>query len=773
MPSKRPAARRRGRGPQGSEFEEEVERAARSDSDDSEETDEDDEDESDSESEPDEPVSRRLTPNTSHSPDDDQKAPSFFAATPATWADLVEGGDDTAALPVISFADLDANAVHSVRIAEPQHESTDDEPEQQDTRPVASSSRHPPPPSRPAHSARQAYQQRLDSDPSFVPVVGEFWGHDDRLLDKDLRSLSGWWRGRWQGRGRARGNGFPPRGRGRGGFSGPQEAAPPAAVSPMDRAWTHDGYEEMQRRREETRVRPQFPRGGPPPMRGSPTFRARGMTRIPGRIWFTMKPEHMWTKQHDAFLYLDHALKARPGQPPGVRVRLPGANALVIRAIPRPTRAVKLPQKPAVVDNDYVVRLPPRAGKGKAAASSTTQDDDEAFTVKLPPQPQAQVVQPLRMPTPPPANPLQPDADGWVRPTPAAVALAEAAASPPAVAAPVLPALTTHAQQLSAAPPPFFPFAPPAPNNFTFPPAPAYHNPTPPHNPNFPQQHPPPTFQTHTPPPGFSTHTPPPLAFGTPPAFSAPLPPGVAIDVHGMPFELASGRPVVLQPAAVMYTPQPFVHHQAQMSLGHAHSMSMGHAHTPSMTMQPMPLPMNGAVGAGPDPSMFAFARTGRVEIRPPPGIASPPQTTIPISPAARSPLSPSPLSPRKEPPTLTSRTSSTGAAKQQKLRTGAAAFVPSHGGTPSMSMSVSLPAAADAGAYLAANGNAGYENGNVGVNGVNGYDAAGVNGAGYEANGYDVYGGGAGGGYGAPAGTTYYYPYYTAPAGDGTVYYQ
>jgi hypothetical protein len=26
--------------------------------------------------------------------------------------------------------------------------------------------------------------------------VGEFWGHDDRLLDKDLRSLSGWWRGR-------------------------------------------------------------------------------------------------------------------------------------------------------------------------------------------------------------------------------------------------------------------------------------------------------------------------------------------------------------------------------------------------------------------------------------------------------------------------------------------------------------------------------------------------------------------------------------------------
>ncbi|KAK7054128.1 Btz domain-containing protein [Favolaschia claudopus] len=781
MPSKRPAARRRGRGPQGSEFEEEeVERAARSDTDESEETDEDDEDESDSESEPDEPVSRRLTPNTSHSPDDDQKAPSFFAATPATWADLVEGGDDTAALPVISFADLDANAVHSVRIAEPQHESTDDEPEQQqqDIRPVASSSRHPPPPpSRPAHSARQAYQQRLDSDPSFVPVVGEFWGHDDRLLDKDLRSLSGWWRGRWQGRGRARGNGFPPsRGRGRGGFSqsGPSQEAPPAAVSPMDRAWTHDGYEEMQRRREETRnVRPpQFPpRGGPPnSMRGSPTFRARGMnmTRLPGRIWFTMKPEHMWTKQHDAFLYLDHALKARPGQPPGVRVRLPGANALVIRAIPRPTRAVRLPQKRDVVDNDYVVRLPPRAGKGKAASPTTQDDDDddEAFTVKLPPQPQAQ---PLRMPTPPPANanPLQPDADGWVQPTPAAVALAEAAASPPAVAAPILP----QTQQQQQAPPPFFPFAPPALNsNFTFPPqaAPvsAYHTPAPP---NFPQN-----FQTHTPPPGFSTHTPPPLGFGTPPPFSQALPPGVAIDVHGMPFELASGRPVVLQPAAVMYAPQPFVHHH------HQHSMSMpmsmgghGHGHTPSMGMG-MPLPMNGVNGAGgpgPDPAMFAFARTGRVEIRPPPGVGSPPQTTIPTP---RSPLSPSPLSPRKEAGAL----GSTSGQQKQKLRTGAAAFVPSHGGTASMSLSVSLPAPEPY--FAAANGNAGYENGG----GVNG---AGVNGGviqnGYEANGYhndagagyDVYGGG-GGGYGAPGGgTTYYYPYYTAPpaAGDGTVYYQ
>src|SRR5260370_33404398 len=69
-------------------------------------------------------------------------------------------------------------------------------------------------PHRRGRTARQAYQERLESDPSYVPTVGEFWGHDDRLLDKDLRSLSGWWRGRWQGG--VRGRGFGIRGRGRG-----------------------------------------------------------------------------------------------------------------------------------------------------------------------------------------------------------------------------------------------------------------------------------------------------------------------------------------------------------------------------------------------------------------------------------------------------------------------------------------------------------------------------------------------------------------------------
>ncbi|KAJ7213731.1 hypothetical protein B0H12DRAFT_1155775 [Mycena haematopus] len=668
MPTKR--TRRRGRVAHPSDSDdEEIERAAQTDSDDSN----DSEDESDSDSNS-EPVSRRLTPNTSHSPDADEKPA-------ATWADMVD--------------ELDTNAVvRKVLIAAPQPDSTDDEPEQEHDQdndehdrqfqPVASSSRHSPAPpdfrSPRSQSARQAYQHRLDSDPSFVPVVGEFWGHDDRLLDKDLRSLSGWWRGRWQGRGR-------------GGFFGPGHSSvpvtdtEPAAESPVDRAWTHDGYEEMQRRREEMRARPPIPRGGAPmrgsPLRGSPSLRARGMLpgRVPGRIWFAMKPEHMWTKQHDAFLYFDPALKPRPGQPPGVRVRLPGGEASIVRAIPRPNRPSKPTPKPAAADIDYVVRLP-RAGKGKA----TSPTEDEAFTVKLPPQPAS-------VPVSPPVNPLQPDADGWVQPTPAAVALAIAASPPPGPPpnpaahrrpAPILPLRTTPGFAFPQGPT----FAPPPPN---FPPQ---------------QQQPPPPPGFSTPPPGFSTPPPPP-GFGTPPPFNAPLPPGVALDARGMPFELASGRPVVLQaPPPVMY-PTAYGHHHSH-SMGLSHSMSMGHAHAPSM-----------------DPTLFSFVRPARVEIRAP-GAASPQSQsqprTGPTSPAPRA----QPLSPRKDPAIVVAQPNS-------KLRTGAAAFVPSHSVSPSVN--------------------------------ENGYEA---NGNGYEAA-YDGYGGGY-----APPGATYYYPYYApVPAADGTVYYQ
>ena len=98
-------------------------------------------------------------------------------------------------------------------------------------------------------TARQVYQERLENDPSYVPTVGEFRGQDDRLLDKDLHSLSWWWRGRWQGVTRARGFRSRGRGRGRGFYGGDTNAGndthPPGEVPhslqqdvpPVDRQW--------------------------------------------------------------------------------------------------------------------------------------------------------------------------------------------------------------------------------------------------------------------------------------------------------------------------------------------------------------------------------------------------------------------------------------------------------------------------------------------------------------------------------------------------------
>ncbi|KAG8897176.1 hypothetical protein FRC00_004698 [Tulasnella sp. 408] len=61
--------------------------------------------------------------------------------------------------------------------------------------PVPSSSK--PPKHIPAYiTARQSYLKKLSSDPAATPRVGQFWGHDDRLMDKELRPMSDWWRGR-------------------------------------------------------------------------------------------------------------------------------------------------------------------------------------------------------------------------------------------------------------------------------------------------------------------------------------------------------------------------------------------------------------------------------------------------------------------------------------------------------------------------------------------------------------------------------------------------
>ncbi|KAJ7126391.1 hypothetical protein C8R43DRAFT_1028816 [Mycena crocata] len=787
MPSKRPT-RRRGRAPHADDSDDDdIERAAQTDSDDDSlpSSDSDSED-SDSETEP---VSRHLTPNTSHSPDTDEKPANinpFFAvaSTPAAWADIV---DEAAGLPVINFGEVVP-------------EETEQEQEEAD-QPVASTSRHssaPPPsgPLRASQSARQAYQHRLDSDPSFVPVVGEFWGHDDRLLDKDLRSLSGWWRGRWQGRGRGRGGPFPPRGRGRGGaFAAnpsmqqhPQPGPDAADESPVDRTWTHDGFEEMRRR--ETVPRPG--RGAAPnAFRGAPAFRARGGhpgRGMPGRTWFAMKPEHMWTKQHDAFLYFDPALKARPGHPPGLRVRLPGGSPTVIRAIPRPYRPAKLPSKVSAVEIEYVVRLPRvRPGKERAAPPpvnpQSKPEQDAAFTVKMPAvastspstsQPTADAV----------AAALQPDADGWVRPDPGLLA---AVSSPPSGPA---PALSLSPPPPSGPPPPgFYPFAPPGPPPLGFPIGVAFPQGPPPTFAPFAPTPPPPGFSpvppgfalpphAHTPPPGFNTHTPPAGFAGTPPPGFASLPPGVGLDARGMPFEIASGRPVYIQ--APVFAPYMNGHHPSH---SHSHSMSIGGGHAHSMSMGGGQHAHSISIG-GPDPNLFAFARPARVEIRAPgAGVVGPHShhsshsshhpsplaqaaPLSPLSPGSAPQHKPSPLSPPHKASPLSPRGEKD---KKLQLRTGAAAFVPSHATSASVALANGYEHPHANGANGAANG---YDS-PVHPNGGNPYDSQ----NGYEAqNGLNPYEQQPNGGY-VP--TQYYFPYYGgAPAQQeppppmGTVYY-
>ncbi|GAA5922200.1 uncharacterized protein JCM15063_003217 [Sporobolomyces koalae] len=59
--------------------------------------------------------------------------------------------------------------------------------------------------------AREAYTQRLAEDPAYIPKVGRFWGHDDRLASPEVRPLNPFWRGR---------GGAGPRGGTRGAFRG-------------------------------------------------------------------------------------------------------------------------------------------------------------------------------------------------------------------------------------------------------------------------------------------------------------------------------------------------------------------------------------------------------------------------------------------------------------------------------------------------------------------------------------------------------------------------
>lgn len=675
-------ARRRGRAldPIGSD--DEIEREVGTDSESEDERSSLDSD-SDSDTQPaseDVVPNGHFTPSTSQSPGDrglsdkdsvthGPSGPTPFFNSTGEWSDMVaeENINGPAELPVIEFADFNGQlgvqngsrshrskkpvrVTHPVR--EPSHSSLPTDDQVLDAEPIASTSRRssstPFVRRPPGQTARQAYQQRLESDPSYVPTVGGFWGHDDRLLDKDLRSLSGWWRGKWQGRGHGRG--FM-RGRGRGGYVASQASQPNSAeepvssntdgVPPIERAWTHDGFEEMRQKEEHRRTTEQASQQPQTsqPSRGTNGFRSRGMgshrggrgsfgrgggftgspsrSRVhspfsnPGRVWFATKPELMWTKQHEGFLYFDSALKSRQNQGLGLRVKLPGSQALVIKTPrrahePTPFARASTPSiSGSDVDRMYTVRLPKRAGKERQAEAMTTNDlTTEVFTVNIPiyeppvvnnvssspPQPTQSYDMHSQETSTSPSQPktqfermsLDPQT-----PDPAGCADAEEAVSKNSSSG--LPAEGQQAELIEDQPPSLHTiqtaFTPPLPH-----PSPVY---------------------------------------GSPYVYPPPLPPGVAINQHGMTYELASGRPVYLQAPAPMYNPRPVMHSHLNPPAmpfvpGHMHAHS---AVSPDFLAQPAPHtpPVNGFVDPSTGTPIFSFPRqTSRIEIRAPSENADP-----------------------------------------------------------------------------------------------------------------------------------------------------
>ncbi|KAF8915444.1 hypothetical protein CPB85DRAFT_1560340 [Mucidula mucida] len=638
---KKRIVRRRGRAVHAGDSDDEIEREVGTDSD----SDDDSFASTSSETETEPSSDRRarvLTPNTSQSPttasngQSNGRDASFFAAA-GSWSEMVadETANGAADLPVIDFSELNDQALATKRPRKakkpaqkvkpatslpspPLSVNEEHEEEEPAPRPQFNSARRPP-----GQSARQAYQTRLESDPSYVPTVGEFWGHDDRLLDKDLRSLSGWWRGRWQGRG-GRGRGMFGM-RGRGGFMGrnvfpqqggdePSTSSNPALPSPppVEREWTHDGFEELKKSEESRRDQQQSMRGGwgfrgrGTPIRGRGGFArgafagspARTASTLPsGRIWYPIKPELAWTKQHEGFLYMDSSLRARRGRGAGFRVKLPGSRPQVIHSPLRSLRNLSVSNPAAtsigsVGGSDYggkiaVVKLPSAEATSQSVARSQAEEDivtkvddltiEDVFTVR----PQLVTAKPIPLPNastsnhrlsisqPPPSVqqqleqlsiPTQSDQTRWTQTEEAVLR------NPPDHSAEE-PQASSSTSESSR------PTLPPLQTSFT-PPA----QPSP---------------------------------YMSPYQYSMALPPGIAMNPMGMTFEVATGRPVYIPPPVPpVYNPRmmppPFVP-------GHMHH----HSAASGEFLVPSPPPMSFI-----DPStgmpIFSFPQPSRIEIRAP-----------------------------------------------------------------------------------------------------------------------------------------------------------
>lgn len=724
-PRKTRTVRRRGRGRNDFGSDEELVREAGTDS----ESDDDDRSSADSSIDSDtEPVSedipsstpsRILTPNTAQSSADvpslngsvskpskgsDTRRAPLFGDT-SNWSEMVaeENAHGPAELPVVEFADFTGSSVDQRSKPAPQRkpakpskrppvkravsaptvdrptphsppvsERPDDHLELASDQPVASTSRQS---SRsgfrrpPGQSARQAYQQRLESDPSYVPTVGEFWGHDDRLLDKNLRSLSGWWRGRWQGRGRGRFDRGFIRGKGRGAsFAGPipvlhgarpeddpaAQENPPAELTRVDQPWTHDGFEEMKKRDEKRRevvlqqpsarptrgFAPLHGRGGFTAGRGrSSATRGGGIASQPsrstaaasaqGKIWYAMKPEYPWTKHLETSLFHDSGPKPRTGSSPSYRVKLSNVEVQIVRGSAQTAeRSKPLPssESRSLEDSEknFVVRLPKWTAKEKvthpdpaSAAPIKEPHLEDVFTVRPELVPPRAPIVDVKIPStsviadipadPSTADPSTHPAESPVTlPSPVPLSVQEQVIQPaPGPADSVL-----HGHQDTIAP--------------TLLKADTPHAPEPQEVPGSRRTLPP------APPPLQTVFTPPQSSppYSSPYGYGSPLPPGIAISQHGMAYEMATGRPVYLP--APIYTPRPLAHGMmtppgVSYMPGHIHNHPTG---SPDFLSAPHTPPLNGFIDPTTGGPMFAFPRqSSRVEIRAPSQL-EPPKST-------------------------------------------------------------------------------------------------------------------------------------------------
>lgn len=594
--------------------------------------------------------SRPLTPSTSDSPQSQNKDiptridadPQPFFSQPSTWEEMVaeENAHGPAELPVIDFADFNGEAVPNGHVPHPLPSksktplegSRDRSPrsetkvnardEADHTQPTSRRSRSSTSRRLTGQSARQAYQQRLESDPSFVPTVGGFWGHDERLLGKDLRSLSGWWRGRWQNRGRGRGVTMRSRGSHSQRSSHESEDNGDALDLPaIERTWTHDGFEEMKRKEEQRRAalqqqpqanqtrgghvdgggfastrggRGSSTRGGPPS-----TSPRSSTAHAQGRVWYTMKPELMWTRQHEAFLFFDSSTK--PRNRPSFRVKLPGSDGYVMQSkfqarqhdVERQWRKPE-PRATDSGDNAYTVRIPKTTGKEKAIEPLTTVEEaslEDIFTVR------PNLVTPIPIPIPESDNKLSTATTDSSKPSSTDGKKENGPQSEQALISQlemltVLPQESDQARLAKTEEAVLKKSSPEQSSSTT-------------------DQRPvlPPLQTVFTPPPAHPSP-----AYGAAYPYGPTLPPGVALNAHGMPYELATGRHVFLAPPVPLYTPRPLMPHMTPGAVYIPNHMSpdflsQSSSHTP---------PMNGFVDLATGTPLFSLPRQTRIEIRAP-----------------------------------------------------------------------------------------------------------------------------------------------------------